>query len=48
MEVAEGDVPIASHGAEIEMYKELEPSTRLLILKAICDIRVEGANGDNE
>ena len=27
--------------AEIEMYKELEPSTRLLILKAICDIRVE-------
>uniref|UniRef100_A0A8R7PEU4 WHIM1 domain-containing protein n=1 Tax=Triticum urartu TaxID=4572 RepID=A0A8R7PEU4_TRIUA len=40
--VAEGDLPIvASHGAEIEMYKELEPSTRLLILKAICDIRVE-------
>ncbi|XP_040243257.1 uncharacterized protein [Aegilops tauschii subsp. strangulata] len=27
-------------GSEIEL-KELEPSTRLLILKAICDIRVE-------
>uniref|UniRef100_A0A8R7TPY5 Uncharacterized protein n=1 Tax=Triticum urartu TaxID=4572 RepID=A0A8R7TPY5_TRIUA len=30
-----------SSTAEIELYKELEPSTRLLILKAICDIRVE-------
>ncbi|KAG8100408.1 hypothetical protein GUJ93_ZPchr0013g33904 [Zizania palustris] len=40
--VAEGDLPIvASHGAEIEMYKVLEPATRLIILKAICDIRVE-------
>ncbi|KAK3124692.1 hypothetical protein QOZ80_7BG0590750 [Eleusine coracana subsp. coracana] len=40
--VAEGDVPIvASHGTEIEMYKTLEPATRLVILKAICDIRVE-------
>ncbi|EEE60122.1 hypothetical protein OsJ_12998 [Oryza sativa Japonica Group] len=40
--VAEGDLPIvASHGAEIEMYKALEPATRLVILKAICDIRVE-------
>ncbi|KAL5197573.1 hypothetical protein ABZP36_001085 [Zizania latifolia] len=40
--VAEGDLPIvASHGAEIEMYKVLEPATRLVILKAICDIRVE-------
>ncbi|KAM0913446.1 hypothetical protein ACQ4PT_012148 [Festuca glaucescens] len=40
--VAEGDLPIvASHGAEIEMYKELEPAIRLVILKAICDIRVE-------
>ena len=29
------------HRAEIEMYKELEPATRLVILKAICDIRVE-------
>uniref|UniRef100_A0A0D9W0A2 DDT domain-containing protein n=1 Tax=Leersia perrieri TaxID=77586 RepID=A0A0D9W0A2_9ORYZ len=40
--VAEGDLPVvASHGTEIEMYKELEPATRLLILKVICDIRVE-------
>ncbi|KAG8081010.1 hypothetical protein GUJ93_ZPchr0007g5311 [Zizania palustris] len=40
--VAEGDLPIvASHGAEIETYKVLEPATRLVILKAICDIRVE-------
>ncbi|CAM0876951.1 unnamed protein product [Alopecurus aequalis] len=40
--VAEGDLPIvASHGAEIETYKELEPATRLVILKAICDIRCE-------
>ncbi|PUZ68829.1 hypothetical protein GQ55_2G059500 [Panicum hallii var. hallii] len=40
--VAEGDLPIvASHGTEIETYKTLEPATRLVILKAICDIRVE-------
>lgn len=26
---------------EIETYKELEPATRLMILKAICDIRCE-------
>ncbi|TVU44538.1 hypothetical protein EJB05_03983 [Eragrostis curvula] len=40
--VAEGDLPIvASHGAEIEMYGALEPATRLIILKAICDIRCE-------
>ncbi|OEL23591.1 DDT domain-containing protein DDR4 [Dichanthelium oligosanthes] len=40
--VAEGDLPIvASHGTEIETYKTLEPPTRLVILKAICDIRVE-------
>ncbi|XP_020096114.1 DDT domain-containing protein DDR4 [Ananas comosus] len=40
--VAEGEIPIvASHGAEIETYKTLDPATRLLILKAICDIRVE-------
>nr|XP_015647417.1 DDT domain-containing protein DDR4 isoform X2 [Oryza sativa Japonica Group] len=40
--VAEGDIPIvASHGTEIEAYKVLEPATRLIILKAICDIRVE-------
>nr|CAD1818365.1 unnamed protein product [Ananas comosus var. bracteatus] len=47
--VAEGEIPIvASHGAEIETYKTLDPATRLLILKAICDIRVEmGARGWN-
>ncbi|KAM0850308.1 hypothetical protein ACQ4PT_053161 [Festuca glaucescens] len=40
--VAEGDLPIVtSQGTEIEMYKKLEPATRLLILKAICDIRCE-------
>ncbi|ONK76436.1 uncharacterized protein A4U43_C03F27870 [Asparagus officinalis] len=40
--VAEGDIPIvASHGAEVETYKTLEPATRVLILKALCDIRVE-------
>ncbi|KAJ8513015.1 hypothetical protein OPV22_003449 [Ensete ventricosum] len=40
--VADGDIPIvASHGAEIETYKTLDPGTRVLILKALCDIRVE-------
>ncbi|KAE8793203.1 hypothetical protein D1007_32210 [Hordeum vulgare] len=40
--VAEGDLPIvASHGAELKCTRILKPSTRLLILKAICDIRVE-------
>uniref|UniRef100_A0A0A9CRZ5 Uncharacterized protein n=1 Tax=Arundo donax TaxID=35708 RepID=A0A0A9CRZ5_ARUDO len=41
-QVAEGDLPIvASHGVEVEMYRALEPATRLVILKAICDIRCE-------
>ncbi|KAK2357437.1 DDT domain-containing protein DDR4 [Trifolium repens] len=40
--VAEGDLPIvASHGAEIEVYKSLDPAVRVIILKALCDIRVE-------
>eukprot|EP01018_Ginkgo_biloba_P034864 Gb_41657 [translate_table: standard] len=40
--VAEGKVPIvASHGEEIAAYKELDPANRLLILKALCEIRVE-------
>ncbi|KAG8098625.1 hypothetical protein GUJ93_ZPchr0013g34342 [Zizania palustris] len=40
--VAEGDLPIvASHGEEIKMYNALEPATRLVILKVICDIRCE-------
>ncbi|XP_021733746.1 DDT domain-containing protein DDR4-like [Chenopodium quinoa] len=40
--VAEGELPIvANHGAEIEMYKTLDPAVRVVILKALCDIRVE-------
>ncbi|XP_023645218.1 DDT domain-containing protein DDR4 isoform X1 [Capsella rubella] len=40
--VAEGDLPIvASQGREIEVYKNLDPAIRVVILKALCDIRVE-------
>ncbi|KAK4257138.1 hypothetical protein QN277_006766 [Acacia crassicarpa] len=40
--VADGDVPlVASHGAEVEAYKSLDPGVRVVILKALCDIRVE-------
>ncbi|KAE8736271.1 putative HIPL1 protein precursor [Hibiscus syriacus] len=40
--VADGDLPIvASHGVEIEVYKSLDPGIRVVILKALCDIRVE-------
>ncbi|XP_024008809.1 DDT domain-containing protein DDR4 isoform X2 [Eutrema salsugineum] len=40
--VAEGDLPIvASQGREIELYKSLDPAIRVVILKALCDIRVE-------
>ncbi|GLJ32828.1 hypothetical protein SUGI_0661180 [Cryptomeria japonica] len=40
--VAEGELPIiASHGEEIGAYKELDPGTRVLILKALCEIRVQ-------
>ncbi|CAH8381364.1 unnamed protein product [Eruca vesicaria subsp. sativa] len=40
--VAEGDLPIvASQGREIEAYKSLDPAIRVVILKALCDIRVE-------
>ncbi|OVA09104.1 hypothetical protein BVC80_9097g201 [Macleaya cordata] len=40
--VAEGEIPIvASHGTEVEAYKTLDPGTRVVILKALCDIRVE-------
>ncbi|KAI9173761.1 hypothetical protein LWI28_006041 [Acer negundo] len=40
--VAEGELPIvASHGSEIEVYKTLDPGVRVVILKALCDIRVE-------
>ncbi|KAH7550378.1 hypothetical protein JRO89_XS13G0180800 [Xanthoceras sorbifolium] len=42
LKVAEGDLPIvASHGTEIEVYKSLDPGVRVVILKALCDIRVE-------
>ncbi|XP_027123823.2 DDT domain-containing protein DDR4 [Coffea arabica] len=40
--VAEGELPIvASHGAEVEAYNALDPAVRVVILKALCDIRVE-------
>lgn len=40
--VADGDLPIvASHGVEVEVYKMLDPGIRVVILKALCDIRVE-------
>ncbi|CAL0330168.1 unnamed protein product [Lupinus luteus] len=40
--VADGDLPIVvSQGAEIEAYKSLDPGVRVVILKALCDIRVE-------
>ncbi|XP_010532301.1 PREDICTED: DDT domain-containing protein DDR4 [Tarenaya hassleriana] len=40
--VAEGDLPIVtSQGREVEDYKSLDPGIRVLILKALCDIRVE-------
>ncbi|KAL3819344.1 hypothetical protein ACJIZ3_005249 [Penstemon smallii] len=40
--VAEGDLPIvSSHGAEVEAYNSLDPGVRVVILKALCDIRVE-------
>ncbi|KAG1347536.1 putative tRNA ligase [Cocos nucifera] len=42
LQVADGEIPIiASHGAEVETYKNLDPRTRVVILKALCDIRVE-------
>ncbi|MQL89492.1 hypothetical protein Taro_022065, partial [Colocasia esculenta] len=41
-QVAEGEVPLmADHGGEILRYKELDPVARLLILKALCEIRVQ-------
>lgn len=40
--VAEGELPVVvSQGQEIMTYTELDPGTRLLILKALCEIRVE-------
>ncbi|GJY39548.1 hypothetical protein Tco_0425912 [Tanacetum coccineum] len=40
--VAEGDFPLtAAKGAEMATYKELDPTTRLVILKALCEIRAD-------
>ncbi|KAI5562508.1 hypothetical protein BDE02_15G057700 [Populus trichocarpa] len=40
--VADGEIPlVASHGVEVEVYKTLDPGIRVVILKALCDIRVE-------
>ncbi|KAK4350482.1 hypothetical protein RND71_029795 [Anisodus tanguticus] len=40
--VAEGELPIvAAQGAEIEAYSALDPAVRVVILKALCDIRAE-------
>lgn len=40
--VAEGELPIvASQGSEIETYNTLDSAVRVIILKALCDIRVE-------
>ncbi|XP_020571256.1 DDT domain-containing protein DDR4 [Phalaenopsis equestris] len=40
--IAEGKIPLrADRGREIPLYKQLDPTTRLLILKALCDVRAE-------
>ncbi|PWA73782.1 DDT domain superfamily [Artemisia annua] len=40
--VSEEELPIvSSQGAEIDTYNTLDPAVRVLILKALCDIRVE-------
>ncbi|XP_054789199.1 DDT domain-containing protein DDR4 [Prosopis cineraria] len=40
--VAEGKIPLApSKGEEISKYKELDPSDRLLLLKALCEVRAD-------
>ncbi|PIN09659.1 hypothetical protein CDL12_17758 [Handroanthus impetiginosus] len=40
--VAEGDFPLdGAKGEEISIYKDLEPTTRLLILKALCEVRAD-------
>lgn len=39
--VADGDLPLTvNKGKEISEYKELEPTTRLVVLKALCEIRL--------
>ncbi|TKY74659.1 Remodeling and spacing factor 1 [Spatholobus suberectus] len=40
--VAEGEIPLVpSKGEEISKYKELDPSDRLLLLKALCEVRAD-------
>ncbi|XP_031396987.1 DDT domain-containing protein DDR4 isoform X2 [Punica granatum] len=40
--VAEGEIPLqAANGEEMSKYKELDPIERLLILKALCELRLE-------
>ncbi|XP_008793461.1 DDT domain-containing protein DDR4 [Phoenix dactylifera] len=40
--VAEGENPLkVNHGEEITKYKELDPTIRLLILKALCEVRAD-------
>ncbi|KAL6524118.1 hypothetical protein OROMI_031213 [Orobanche minor] len=40
--VATGEFPLTgAKGKEISCYKELEPTTRLLMLKALCEIRAD-------
>ncbi|KAL6556600.1 hypothetical protein OROGR_005888 [Orobanche gracilis] len=40
--VATGEFPLTgSKGKEISCYKELEPTTRLLMLKALCEVRAD-------
>ncbi|GMI81442.1 DDT-RELATED PROTEIN5 [Hibiscus trionum] len=40
--VAEGEIPLtARNGEEISKYKELDPTSRLLLLKALCEIRAD-------
>nr|TKS11009.1 uncharacterized protein D5086_0000076110 [Populus alba] len=42
LKVAEGELPLKeAKGEEISEYKELDPTNRLLILKALCEIRAE-------
>ncbi|GFP80284.1 hypothetical protein PHJA_000171800 [Phtheirospermum japonicum] len=40
--VATGEFPLTgAKGEEISIYKDLEPTTRLLILKALCEVRAD-------
>ncbi|KAL5558297.1 hypothetical protein UlMin_034508 [Ulmus minor] len=40
--VAEGDIPlVAAKGEEIAKYKGLDPTNRLLLLKALCELRAD-------